>query len=181
MLHLIIRIQFNWLTLVFGHHLKCDQILYLDGALPLKKLNTTRDLKYKGLQKQEMSIIIQNNEKKQARINLYHYRLEENRIKKVKMKNKIHKKGFSKSTFEIKIRVSSQDLNSAHRQAETRTEPHLNLVCPNGVPIDRKLCLLLLSRLQALSETPPPPYGRITMQVHPDHMIQLRGGEERKN
>lgn len=27
MLHLIIRIQFNWLTLVFGHHLKCDQIL----------------------------------------------------------------------------------------------------------------------------------------------------------
>jgi len=53
-----------------------------------------------------MSIIIQNNEKKkkkkkkQARINLYHYRLEENRIKKVKlkvkMKNKIHKKGFFK-------------------------------------------------------------------------------------
>lgn len=64
MLHLIIRIQFNWLTLVFGHHLKRDQILYFDGALPLKKLNTTRDLKYKGLQKQEMSIIIQNNEKK---------------------------------------------------------------------------------------------------------------------
>lgn len=68
MLHLI-RIQFNWLTLVFGHHLKCDQILYFDGALPLKlkkqnknKLNTTRDLKYKGLQKQEMNII-QNNEK----------------------------------------------------------------------------------------------------------------------
>lgn len=61
MLHLIIRIQFNWLTLVFGHHLKCDQILYFDGALPLKKLNTTRDLKYKGLQKQEMSIIIKNN------------------------------------------------------------------------------------------------------------------------
>lgn len=76
MLHLIIRIQFNWLTLVFGHHLKCDQILYLDGALPLKKLNTTRDLKYKGLQKQEMNIIIQDNEKKQARISLYHYRLE---------------------------------------------------------------------------------------------------------
>lgn len=49
-----------------------------------------------------MSIIIQNNEKKQARISLYHYRLEENGIKKVKqpkevkMKNKIHKKGFSK-------------------------------------------------------------------------------------
>lgn len=64
-------------------------------------------------------------------------------------------------------------LKSALRQAETRTEPHLNLVCPNGVPIDRKLCLLLLSLLQALSETPPPPYGRITMQVHPDHMIQL--------
>lgn len=35
MLHLIIRIHFNCLTLVFGHHLKCDQILYLDGALPL--------------------------------------------------------------------------------------------------------------------------------------------------
>lgn len=42
MLHLIIRIQFNWLTLVFGHHWKCHQILYLDGALPLKKLNTIR-------------------------------------------------------------------------------------------------------------------------------------------
>ena len=61
---------------------------------------------------------------------------------------------------------------------ETRTEPHLNLVCPNGVPIDRKLCLLLLSHLQALSETPPPPCGRITMQVHPDHMIQLQEGGE---
>lgn len=82
MLHLIIRIQFNWLTLVFGHHLKCDQILYFDGALPLKN-STLSDLKYKGLQKQEMSIIIQNNEKKQARISLYHYRLEENRIKKL--------------------------------------------------------------------------------------------------
>lgn len=61
MLHLIIRIQFNWLTLVFGHHLKC-QILYLDGALPLKN-STLSDLKYTGLQKQEMSIRIHNNEK----------------------------------------------------------------------------------------------------------------------
>lgn len=58
-----------------------------------------------------------------------------------------------------------------------RTEPHLNVVCPNGVPIDRKLCLLLSSHLQALSETLPPPYGRITMQVHPDHMIQLQREE----
>lgn len=60
MLHVIIRIQFNWLTLVFGHHLKCDQILYFDGALPQKNPQKTNswDLKYKGLQKQEMSIII---------------------------------------------------------------------------------------------------------------------------
>lgn len=87
-------------------------------------------------------------------------------------KTKYIKRVFQKSTVEIKIRVSCQDLKSALCQAE-RPEPHLNLVCPNGVPIDRKLCLLLLSRLQALSETPPPPYGRITMQVHPDHMIQL--------
>lgn len=35
-------------------------------------------------------------------------------------------------------------------QAETRTKPHSNLVCPNGVPVDGKLCLLLLSHLQAL-------------------------------
>lgn len=54
----------------------------LGWSITTKKLNTTRDLKYKGLQKQEMSIIIQDNEKKQARINLYHYRLEENIIKK---------------------------------------------------------------------------------------------------
>ena len=36
-----------------------------------KKLNTTRDLKYKEPQKQEMNIIIQGNEKKQARVSLY--------------------------------------------------------------------------------------------------------------
>lgn len=75
--------------------------------------------------------------------------------------------------------MSCQDLKLALRQAN-RPEPHLNLVCPNGVPIDRKLCLLLLSHLQALSETLPPPYGRITMQVHPDHMIQLWGEGKKK-
>lgn len=35
----------------------------LGWSITTKKLNTTRDLKYKGLQKQEMSIIIENNEK----------------------------------------------------------------------------------------------------------------------
>lgn len=82
MLHLIIRIQFNWLTLVLGHHLKCEQILYLDGALPLKKLNTTR-LKIQGIAKKQDEY--HNSEwkkEKQAKINLYHYRLKENRIKK---------------------------------------------------------------------------------------------------
>lgn len=86
MLHLIIRIQFNWLTLVFWTPFKMwsDSLLWWSITTKKNKLNTTRDLKYKGLQKQEMSIIIENNEKKQARISLYHYRLEENWIKKVK-------------------------------------------------------------------------------------------------
>lgn len=45
-----------------------------------------------------MNIIIQKNGKKQARISLYHYRLEEKKNKKVKqpnevkMKNKVHKR-----------------------------------------------------------------------------------------
>lgn len=42
--------------------------------------------------------------------------------------------------------MSFQDLKSTHRPAETRTEPHLNLVCPNGVPIDRKLCCWVVFR-----------------------------------
>lgn len=89
------------------------------------------------------------------------------RVKKIKGGKNVLKNGNQN--------LSCQDLKSA--SVRPRTEPHLNVVCPNGVPIDRKLCLLLSSHLQALSETLPPPYGRITMQVHPDHMIQLQKRE----
>jgi len=47
-----------------------------------------------------MSIIIQNNEKKQARINLYHYRLEEKQNKKSKTtKSKNEKQKYIKRVF----------------------------------------------------------------------------------
>lgn len=78
---LFIRIQFNWLTLVFGHHLKCDRFLTLMELYHFKKNPRKRkktDLKYIELQKTKMSIILQN-EKKQARICLYHYSGKQNK------------------------------------------------------------------------------------------------------
>lgn len=42
-------------------------------------------------------------------------------------------------------------------------------------PRRRETLLAVVESSSGTSETSPPPYGRITMQVHPDHMIQLQG------
>lgn len=76
---LFIRIQFNWLTLVFGHHLKCDWFLTFMELYHLKKnLRKKNRLKihWTAKNKEEYNT---SEWKKQARIRLYHYSGKQNK------------------------------------------------------------------------------------------------------
>jgi len=48
----------NWLSLVFGHHLKCDQIIYFDEAIAPKKKKKKKTQRYQRIKIQEMNRII---------------------------------------------------------------------------------------------------------------------------